>query len=100
MIETGFFKTVNNFISISIRFQFLSILSISVSKSGLDFFIILPFRHAYFAKFSKDNDVTILTSKEITDIVESQISYHRRLLKMKTTAGTRKSPRKKIVKKN
>ena len=43
----------------------------------------------------------MLTSKEIADILESQISYHRRLIKVKTTtAGTRKSPRKKIVKKN
>ena len=54
---------------------------------------------AYIAKFLKDNGVAMLTSKEITDLRESQISY-RRLLKVKTTAGIRKSPRKKIVKKN
>ena len=55
---------------------------------------------AYIAKFSKDNGVAMLTSKEITDVLESQINYQGRLLKVKATTDIRKSPRKKIVKKN
>ena len=99
MIEIDFVKTTNNFISTSIQFQFLSIHSISISKSGLEKLTLYFSVKAYIAKFSKDNGVTMLTSKEITDVLELQISYHRRLLKLKTTVGIRKSPQKKIVKK-
>lgn len=104
MIEIGFVKTADNLFSISVRFQFLSILSISVRKSRLKLkknWLVNDFSFkAYIAKFSKDNGVTVLTSKKIIDILGSQISYFRWPLKVKTTPGARKSPRKKIVKKN
>ena len=100
MIEIGFVKTADIFISVSIQFQFLSIHSISISKTGSEKLTLYFSVEVYIAKFSKDNGVTMLTSKEITDVLKSQISYHRRLLKLKTTAGIRKSPQKKIVKKN
>lgn len=65
MIEISFVETADNLFSISIQFQFLSILSISVRKSRLKLkknclVNYFPFK-AYIAKFSKDNGVTALT---------------------------------------
>ena len=100
MIEIGFVKTADNFISISIQFQFLSIHSVSISKNGPEKLTLYFSVKANIAKFSKDNGVAMLTSKEITDVLESQINYQGRLLKVKATTDIRKSPRKKIVKKN
>ena len=75
MIEISFVKTADNFISISIQFQFLSIYLISIRKSGPEKLTLYFSVKAYIAKFSKDNGVTMLTSKEITDVLELQIVF-------------------------